>query len=57
MKTEKIIKHLENLYPNEQKLIFEAIINAKLPPTNYSLGQANALNKFKEIIINNLKRY
>lgn len=53
MNTEKIIEHLDYMYPSDLEVLFEAILNANLPSSDYVLGQAKMLNEFKQVIEKN----
>ena len=51
MNTEKIIEKLSYYHKSDLETLFNAILNAKLPSHEYSLGQAKQLNDFKKLII------
>lgn len=50
MRTNEILEELSTFHKTELELLFNAILNAKLP-SEYVLGEAKALNEFKDIII------
>jgi len=48
---------LTHYHDRELNSLFSAILNAKLPTQDYSMGQMRALNDFKALIKENRAKY
>jgi len=53
MDVEQIVKTLNHWYNTDLEILFKAILNSNLPPTDYIMGEADRLNKFKDLIKKN----
>ncbi len=50
MDVRRILASLDNSYDSDLKVMFEAILLAKLPPYDISFGERIQFNKLKETI-------
>jgi len=53
MKVNTIVEKLSLMYESDLETLFKAILKAELPSSGYTLGEAKALNNFKESIKRN----
>lgn len=53
MDVRAILEKMGWLHDSDLELLFNAILNSKLPSSDYKLGEAKALKEFKETIIKN----